>query len=439
MSENPWNAIDKPGDLVARWLGDVPRWNYSPEANFYAALIFMRERMLAIDDAEMGVSRWLRTQDSGLLGPLKNLLKKLEESTGDSTVRRIYSDVEDALASRLLRSRSDGRTLTNEALMQIFHQVQKFHNQELEKLEKFSAKDRQQIELVTSQIRALLEQLNKQDFLYETFEPARSMINAFKQQRSVVSEILLFYKIPKSINELKNLQSNNNYKIKNPTILQANKLFAESLQDIYKLNVSDKSLMAIALRQAYWFFYGKSQNIGTKGHEWEAFASSAFDIKEPLFKSTRNFDKTSRVFESKLKDKLVELQQSIGESQRQIEVTLGNAIKSMADIQLLPNSDVTFEVVPRPVDDVFQQVSYKLPGVFQLAVENLCLDLSADIYHKFNTKDFKIFMNSNNQGESVLVLYLLKDAKNKNSEIHQYVLQAIRKLRVDINLKFGKT
>jgi hypothetical protein len=39
----------------------------------------------------------------------------------------------------------------------------------------------------------------------------------------------------------------------------------------------------------------------------------------------------------------------------------------------------------------------------------------------------------------VLVLYLLEDAKNKNSEIHQYVLQAIRELRVDINLKFGKT
>jgi hypothetical protein len=62
-----------------------------------------------------------------------------------------------------------------------------------------------------------------------------------------------------------------------------------------------------------------------KGHEWEAFTSSAFDIKEPLFKSTRNFDKSSRVFESKLKDKLVELQQSIEESQQQIEVTLGNA------------------------------------------------------------------------------------------------------------------
>jgi len=439
MSETPWNAIDKPGDLVSRWLGDVPRWDYSPETNFYGALIFMRERMLAIDDAQMGVSRWLRTQDSGLLGPLKNLLKKLEESTGDSTVRRIYSDVEDALGSRLLRSRSDGRKLTNEALMQIFHQVQKFRNQELEKYEKFSVKDRQQIELVTSQIRVLLEQLDKQDFLYETFEPARSMINAFKQQRSVVSEILLFYKIPKSKDELKNLQSNNNYKIKDPISLLANKFFAESLQDIYELNISDKNRMAIALRQAYWFFYGKSQNIGTKGHEWEAFTSSAFDIKEPLFNSTRNFDKSSRVFESKLKDKLVELQQSIGESQRQIEITLGNAKKSMADIQLLPHSDVSFEVVPQPADDVFQQVSYKLPGVFQLVMENLCLDLSADIYKKFNTKDFKIFMNSNNQGESVLVLYLLEDAKNKNSEIHQYVLQAIRELRVDINLKFGKT
>ncbi|NCW47828.1 MAG: hypothetical protein EBV95_06870, partial [Actinobacteria bacterium] len=326
--------------------------------------------------------------------------------------RSIYEDIRETLHSRLLRSRSDARDLTSEALEKIRNKVWELYQRseiETERNARRLEDARSEIErkLITEklvkQVNELTTLYKKQDYLYEMYESGRSILNAFKQQRSYISEILDFYDIPTQPSTLDEAERKNSYGIKILSAGSRDSLLAESREDVYSLSAADSQKMAVALKQAFWFFHltkkkmspsfstvidilekGELQNIGTKGHEWQAFAVSAFGMKDAIFETTRRLDTLARTLE--------------------------------------------------PEEGIFQRITYSLPVDFQVKMQELSIELSLEIHSRFKTKDFKIFVELDNSNETKLVIDFLKHEETV-TEIHKLILDAIRKLSIDIQLK----
>lgn len=443
---------------------DLPRWTYRPEANFYSALCFMRRRLLAMDMVQIRVEDFLKGQEASPIGPLRDTLKELSVKTENPEYRAIYEDIRETLHSRLLRSRSDARDLTSEALEKVRHQVvELYHRSEIEKeRDTQSARSSRSeierkflIESLIKQVEGLTRLYKQQDYLYEMYESGRSILNAFKQQRSYISEILDFYDIPSQLSFLDEAETKNDFGVRVLSDSSRDNLLAESREDVYNLSVSDSQKMAIALKQAYWFFHltkkkmspsfstvvdilekGELQNIGTKGHEWQAFAVSAFGMKEAIFETTRKLDTLGRTLEAKLHEHLFSLHNRLKESKSEINVILmpkPDGSFSSPDLQLQPER-VAFEIQLEPEAGIFQRITYSLPVDFQLKMQELSVELSLDIHSQFKTKDFKIFVELDNSDEVKMVIDFLKPAESA-TEIHKFILDAIRKLSIDIELK----
>ncbi|NCW94787.1 MAG: hypothetical protein EBW79_07400, partial [Actinobacteria bacterium] len=213
--------------------------------------------------------------------------------------------------------------------------------------------------------------------------------------------------------------------------------------------------MAVALKQAFWFFHltkkkmspsfstvidilekGELQNIGTKGHEWQAFAVSAFGMKDAIFETTRRLDTLGRTLEAKLHEHLFSLHNRLKESKSEINVILTpkpDGSFSSPDLVLQPER-VAFEIQLEPEEGIFQRITYSLPVDFQVKMQELSIELSLEIHSRFKTKDFKIFVELDNSNETKLVIDFLKHEETV-TEIHKLILDAIRKLSIDIQLK----
>lgn len=456
MSSEPNNARERPEDVVASWLTNLPRWEYSREANFYEALIFLRRRIKAMDLVQAKANQWLMSQDESLLSLLKERLQRLGELTEQPETKKIFTEVEEALRSRLLRSRADGRELTNMALSKIVFQLKGVEERFLAKGAERFGDDYRHLVLLTHQCKDLLKRLQDDDLLYEAFEPARSVLNAFKQQKSVVNEILGWYEIPTSETELKNKENENKHKLQQTKPIPVLQRVVENREELFNLPVASKPAMMTALRQAYLLFLsginnsssnidsvktvidqdGKISKIGTKGHEWEAFVSSAFNINEPLFITSRNIDKSARTFEVKLVSRLDSLEKSIAQSQSKLEAMLAQAINNAKiDIELRPNREVQYEIEMEPKSGVFQRISYHMASVFRPQIEELWVDLSADIYKKYKTKDFKVFIESKDLSQITIILDFPTDLGSLRTDIHKYVRDQLQQLKVGINIQ----
>lgn len=457
MNKEPRNTPERPEEVVAYWLSTLPRWQYGREANFYDALIFLRRRLNAMDVAQVNVSRWLMKQDEAFLGPLKHMISKLGEIAKQPQTRSMYEDVEEVLRSRLLRSRSDGRSLTGDALKKFELKVNELQQDLLTKESMKSDQERKELQLLSIQIKFLLYTLKENDFLYETFESARSVLNAFKQQKSVVNEILNWFQIPASEPELVVKEKENKNRLKQKTIPHIQRK-VENQEELFSLYVKNKLQVMIALRQMYYLYLSGTDNaskhsdifesmldsngqiskIGTKGHEWEAFVTSAFNLEAPLFVTSRKIDKSLRNFEVKLVAKLDTLQDSIAQSQSRVEAVLANAINNANyDIELKPNNDVHYEISMEPKSGIFQSISYHMSSVFRPQIEELWIDLSVEIYKKYNTKDFKVSIESLHTSQVTITLDFSKDLGFLRTEIHNYVRDQLQKMRVGLNLKIN--
>ena len=103
MSSEPKNTRERPENVVASWLTNLPRWEYSREANFYDALIFLRRRIKAMDLVQAKANQWLMSQDESLLSLLKERLQRLGELTEQPETKRIFTEVEEGDYEALLR------------------------------------------------------------------------------------------------------------------------------------------------------------------------------------------------------------------------------------------------------------------------------------------------------------------------------------------------
>jgi hypothetical protein len=458
MTNAPNNPSKRPEDVVSGWLSGLPIWTYSADAQFYDALIFLRRRIQAMDGVQAKANKYLMAQDEVLLGLLKDRLFEMSKLANQPETKNIFTEIEAALRSRLLRSRADGRELTNMALTKLIFQIKNVEEKFLENGLERSGDDYKQLMLLSNQCKDLLRRLQEEDLLYKAFEPARSVLNAFKQQKSVVNEILNWYQIPESETDiqLKPFKKNINEREESPKPLQR---VAENQEELFGLPVSSKFAMMAALRQAYLLYLAKStdksasevalQNIidgvgkiskiGTKGHEWEAFVSSAFDLKEPLFFTSRNLDKSARNFEVKLAAKLESLAKSIAESHGQVEATLAKAINAAKfDIELKQKGDVPFEIVMEPQSDIFQRICYQMPSIFRSHVDELWVDLAAEIYTKFGTRDFRVSIESKEPSLVTINLDFPTDLGSLRTEIHKFVRDNLQKLRVGLDLKIDR-
>ncbi len=454
--QTPNNRSQQPEVVVASWLSSLPQWEYSREANFYDALLYLRRRIQAMDQVQAEANQWLMRQDEFLLGLLKDRLQKMGELAKQPEIQHILIDVEAALRSRLLRSRADGRELTNVALTKLLLQLQRVQEDFLKNDSKWSEDDFQQLTLLTNQCKDLLHRLQEDNLLYNSFEPARSVLNAFKHQKSVVNEILSWYEIPDSEESLKARESENKNRLLEEITPPSPQKLVESQEQLFRLKVPGKLAMMSALRQAYLLFLSKTDKaseydeylksvidsnskiskIGTKGHEWEAFVSSAFNIDEPLFNTSRTFDKSARNFEIKLVTKLESLKKSIEQSQSLVEAKLADAINNAKiDIELRPNREVQYEIEMEPKSDVFQRISYHMASVFRPQIEELWVDLSADIYKKYKTKDFKVFIESKDLSQITIILDFPTDLGSLRTDIHKYVRDQLQQLKVGINIQ----
>ena len=449
---------------VNYFFRDLPRWTYRPDANFYSALCFMRRRLLAMDMVQIRIEDFLKDQNASPIVSLRETLKELSVETENPEYRSIYEDIRETLHSRLLRSRSDARDLTSEALEKIRNKVWELYQRseiETERNARRLEDARSEIErkLITEklvkQVNELTTLYKKQDYLYEMYESGRSILNAFKQQRSYISEILDFYDIPTQPSILDEAERKNSYGIKILSAGSRDSLLAESREDVYCLSVADSQKMAVALKQAFWFFHltkkkmspsfntvidilekGELQNIGTKGHEWQAFAVSAFGMKDAIFETTRRLDTLARTLEAKLHEHLFSLHNRLKESKSEINVILTpkpDGSFSSPDLVLQPER-VAFEIQLEPEEGIFQRITYSLPVDFQVKMQELSIELSLEIHSRFKTKDFKIFVELDNSNETKLVIDFLKHEETV-TEIHKLILDAIRKLSIDIQLK----
>lgn len=459
MNGEPRTPPEPSKEVVKYWLSTLPSWDYTNRATFYEALIFMRMRMIAMDRAQNEVSSWLMKRDESVLGPLKRLLAEFGELTNQADFRLIYDNIEDVLRSRLLRSRSDGRALTYDALNKLqvqLHLLEK--NLSVKQLPDLETKQGE-LQLIMKRIAVLVETLKEEDFLYDTFEPARSILNAFKQQKSAVSEILNWYKIPNTEKELEVALKKDKEIRKDVSPSSTIKKLVESEQELFCLDASSKKSMTEALRQAYFLFFQKHtgvpmhignlisidsvdwrlSKIGTKGHEWEAFTSSAFNLEEPLFKTVRNIDKNARTFEVKLAERLAALEKSLQHSAGKVEALLLDSINSAkADLQLKLKNDVQYEITIEPRPGVFQRITYQMPAIFRTQIEDLCIDLSVQIYKQFDTKEFKVSIESLDSSVVQILLDFPSDLGAKRTDISRYVSGELQKLKVNLDLKFNR-
>ena len=445
-------------ELVTNWLSKSPRWVYEPNTNFFSGMCFMRKRLLALDDVQDQVEEWFRNQDASLMEPLKRLLNDLAWTTQNDKYREIYMRMDHILHSRLLRSRSDARNLTSEALQEILLRAQEIHKQTMTAAtspeKSGDVQDRKNSELLMDQVMRLIHKYRENDFLYDSYQSGRSALNAFKQQRSYISDILDFYDIPKQIKFIDEAEARNNYGSKVLSEKSYESLVAEKREDVYALDVSDKKNMAIALKQAYWFYHlskkgttpslstiieimetGELQNIGTKGHEWQAFAASTFDLNESLFETIRKLDKTGRTFEKKLYEHLFALHEKLRETKSEINVILspGNQSKE-SDIELLPEN-IFFEIELEPEPGVIERISYVMPVYFRRLMEELLIDISREIRKRFSTKDFRIVLGFDESKEVKMIIDFTQDLGKRTTEIHKYVLEELRKMKVHLDLK----
>lgn len=413
---------------------------------------------MALDDVQDHVEKWFRNQDASIIEPLKRLLNDLAHTSQNDKFREIYVEMEHVLHSRLLRSRSDAKSLTSNALEEILRRAQEIHRRTIttaatsENTE--NLKDRKNSELLMDQVMRLIQKYRENDFLYDSYQSGRSALNAFKQQRSYISEILDFYDIPKLSKFIEEAESRNNYGSKVLSENSYESIVAEKREDIYSFDVSNKINMAIALRQAYWFYHlskkgttpslsnvieiietGELQNIGTKGHEWQAFAASTFDLNESFFETTRKLDKTGRTFEKKLYEHLFALHEKLSDTKSEISVILspGNQSK-MSDIELLPEN-VFFEIELEPEPGITERISYIMPVYFRRLMEELLIDLSREIRKRFSTKEFRIVLGFDEAKEVKMILDFTLDLGKKTTEIHKYVLEELRKMKVHLDFK----
>ena len=456
MNREPRNTRERPEDVVASWLTGLPRWEYSSEAIFFDALIYLRRRIQAMDHVQAKANQWLMVQDESLLKLLKERLQKLGELTQQPESKKIFVEIEAALRSRLLRSRADGRELTNMALTKLIFQLKNVEEKFLANGVERSGDEYRQLVLLIHQCKDLLRRLQDDDLLYNAFEPARSVLNAFKQQKSVVNEILSWYEIPTSEKDLKHIEQENRIKREQTRTIPRPQKIVENREELFNLPVASKIAMMTALRQAYLLFLsgssdaepnidllksvidldGKISKIGTKGHEWEAFVSSAFRLNEPLFVTSRSIDKNARNFEVKLVSRLDSLEKSIAQSQSKVEAMLANAINNAKiDIELRSNREVQYEIEMEPKPGVFQRISYHLASVFRPQIEELWVDLSADIYKKYNTKDFKVSIESKDLSQVTIILDFPTDLGSLRTDIHKYVRDQLQQLKVGINIQ----
>lgn len=437
---------------VNYFFRDLPRWTYRPEANFYSALCFMRRRLLGMDMVQIRVESFLREEEASPTGSLRDTLKELSVRTDNPEYRAIYEDLSETLHSRLLRSRSNARELTSDALEKIHHRV-------IELYQRSEVETRRSNEELIKRVKELTKLYKQQDYLYEMYESGRSILNAFRQQRSYISEILDFYDVPSQVSFLDKAERENGYGVRVLSDNSRDNLLAESREDVYSLSVSDSQKMAVALKQAYWFFHltkkkvspsfstvvdilekGELQNIGTKGHEWQAFAISAFGMKEAIFETTRRLDTLGRTLEAKLHEHLLSLHNRLKDSKSEINVILmpkSNGSFSSPDLLLQPER-VAFEIQLEPEVGVFQRITYSLPVDFQTKMQELSIEISLDIHSRFKTKDFKLFVELDNSDEVKIVIDFLKPAENV-TEIHKLILDAIRSLSIDIELEARAT
>jgi len=196
---------------------------------------------LALDDVQDHVEKWFRNQDASIIEPLKRLLNDLAHTTQNDKFREIYVEMEHVLHSRLLRSRSDAKSLTSNALEEILRRAQEIHRRTIttaatsENTE--NLKDRKNSELLMDQVMRLIQKYRENDFLYDSYQSGRSALNAFKQQRSYISEILDFYDIPKLSKFIEEAESRNNYGSKVLSENSYESIVAEKREDIYSFDV----------------------------------------------------------------------------------------------------------------------------------------------------------------------------------------------------------
>jgi hypothetical protein len=79
-----------------------------------------------------------------------------------------------------------------------------------------------------------------------------------------------------------------------------------------------------------------------------------------------------------------------------------------------------------------------MPSIFRSHVDELWVDLAAEIYTKFGTRDFRVSIESKEPSLVTINLDFPTDLGSLRTEIHKFVRDNLQKLRVGLDLKIDR-